>query len=130
MSTESSIRWSKKNPEKAAAKGRAWRRRNPSYMLHHGAKRRAEIKGIVFEICKEDIPEIPTHCPLTGIEIKFREDGGQGPWDHSPSLDRINPLLGYVKGNLRVISHKGNRWKDDMTREDVQRLLDYFDGKI
>lgn len=130
MSVESSIRWSKRNPEKASAKARSWRQRNPDYMLHHRAKRRAEISGIEFAITREDIPPLPKICPIALIPLKFREDGGQGPCDNSPSLDRVDQTKGYVIGNLRVISHKGNRMKGDMTREDILRILDYIDGKI
>jgi len=130
MSTESAARWSKNNPEKAAANARAWRRRNPKYMMHHHAKRRAQQKGIEFDIVIDDIPDIPDVCPIAGIPLSFRDDGGRGPCDNSPSLDRIRGELGYIPGNIRVISHRGNRWKGEMTRDEAQRVLDYIDGKI
>ena len=49
---------------------------------------------------------------------------------NSPSLDKIIPELGYVKGNVRVISFKANKYKNDMDRETVQKILDYMDGKL
>lgn len=130
MSTESSKRWSLRNPEKAASNARNWRQRNPGYMLHHRAKRRSMVSGIEFAITREDIPAIPDICPIALIPLKFRSDGGQGPCENSPSLDRVDQNKGYIVGNLRVISHQGNRMKGEMTREDVLRILDYIDGKI
>lgn len=127
-SAERFASWASRNPEKANARMREWRHRNPKYMLHLSAKRRAAAKNLAFDITIEDIPTIPSHCPITGIPIFRRQDGKQGPCENSPSLDRKNPDLGYVKGNIAIISHKGNRWKNEMSRDDVLRLLTYIDS--
>ena len=43
----------------------------------------------------------------------------------SPSLDRIKPHIGYIRGNVRVISYQANRIKCDCTDPDIfQRLAD------
>lgn len=125
-SEERWIKWAKENPEKANDRMRKWRRRNPEYMLHVSARRRAERDGTEFSITKEDIPSIPEICPVALIPIHFREDKKKGPCDNSPTLDRVDPEKGYVKNNLRILSHKGNRWKSDMTISDVERLLNYM----
>ena len=36
---------------------------------------------------------------------------GQGPSNDSPSIDRMKPDLGYVPGNVRIVSQKANRLK-------------------
>ena len=41
----------------------------------------------------------------------------------SPSLDRIVPELGYVKGNIRVISNRANHLKSDATLEEHRKIL-------
>jgi len=46
--------------------------------------------------------------------------------DASPSLDRINNLLGYVKGNVHVISMKANRIKTDATVEELEQVVSYL----
>lgn len=39
--------------------------------------------------------------------------------DASPSVDRINPHLGYVPGNVQVISYKANSMKRNCTMEEL-----------
>ena len=80
------------------------------------AKQRAKDKGLDFNIEEEDI-RIPERCPILGdkLEVGVR----RGPTRHSPSLDRIKPELGYVKGNIQVISFKANVMKQDATIEEL-----------
>ena len=122
--------WAKRNPEKANLRMKEWRDRNPEYMLRVGAQRRSKAKGIEFDLELSDIPTIPEICPIALIPIHPRNDGTKGPCDNSPTLDRIDPLKGYVKNNVRILSHRGNRWKGEMTIEDVERLLSYMRGEI
>jgi len=41
-------------------------------------------------------------------------------------LDRIIPALGYVKGNVDIISMRANRLKNDLSEEELSRILDYI----
>lgn len=82
------------------------------------AKYRAKKNNLDFEIELEDIV-IPKICPILNIPL-FSSKGHSGP--NSPSLDRIDPSKGYVKGNVQVISHKANTIKSDAT---LQELLDF-----
>ena len=122
--------WAQRNPEKANSRMKEWRHRNPKYMLNVSAKRRSIRDGIEYSITVEDIPDIPTICPIAQIPIFPRDDGNKGPCDNSPTLDRIDPEKGYVPGNLRIISHKANRWKSNMTIKDVEVLLAYMRGEV
>lgn len=99
-------------------------------MLFKAAERRARNEGTPFNLKLEDVPDIPKTCPIALIPLFVRDDGGRGPCENSPSLDRIKPELGYVIGNIRVISFKGNRWKSDMTVEDMERLIRYSLGEL
>jgi hypothetical protein len=54
------------------------------------------------------------------------QSGGQTRRDNQPSLDRVIPALGYVPGNVRVISFRANRLKQDATAEEVAAILDYI----
>lgn len=45
---------------------------------------------------------------------------GSGPSPMSPTLDRIVPQLGYVKGNVQVISHQANKMKNNASFEDLR----------
>lgn len=129
-SSKSALKWYENNKERAAANARAWRRRNPKYMLRKSAERRAKLKGVEFSLSLEDMPDIPDICPIALIPIHFKQEQTRGPCDNSPTLDRINPDLGYIHSNVRVISHRANRWKGEMTRDDLLRVLQYMDNEI
>jgi hypothetical protein len=75
------------------------------------AKYRAKQKGLDFNITKEDIV-IPDICPLLGTPMK------------SPSLDRIIPEKGYIKGNVWVISNRANTLKNDATLQELELLVE------
>lgn len=85
-----------------------WHRRQqePDRELWRRAKKRAVERGLPFDLPVAEVI-IPHSCPALGIELRI----GQGRSLNSPSLDRIEPQLGYVSGNVRVISDKANRLK-------------------
>ena len=69
------------------------------------------IKKLPFNIEITDII-IPEICPVLGIKIEINEGKYK---DNSPSLDRINNSLGYIKGNISIISWRANKLKNDGT---------------
>ncbi len=94
-------------------------------------KGRAGYKGIPFNLSVDDL-DMPLVCPLLGILLVWKPSGtGNGPNPDSPSVDRLIPELGYVKGNVRIISHLANRMKDCATpaqlREFALNLPHYLD---
>ncbi len=98
-------------------------RDNPELVLWRGAKIRAEGKGLPFDITVEDI-FIPDICPILGIPLVV----GTGKLhDGSPSLDRKHPELGYVKGNVAVLSHKANAIKNNGTAKQHRRIADWME---
>lgn len=88
-----------------------------AYGLWCGAKKRAGISGVPFNLKVGDIPDIPESCPVLGIEIVRGSDGRA--IDSSPSLDRIVPELGYVAGNVRVVSWRANRLRSDASAAEL-----------
>lgn len=84
------------------------------------ARFRAKTKGIPFDIDLSDIV-VPENCPILGVKIS--DDRGD---PYCPSLDRIEPKLGYVKGNVQVTSRRGNVLKSNMTKGECQMLLNWF----
>jgi hypothetical protein len=95
----------------------------PSRYLLNSVKGRAKTKGILFNITEEDIP-IPEYCPVLGIPLFF---GNTHQGDNSPSVDRINPKLGYVKGNVAVISLRANAIKQNATVEEIRAVADWLE---
>lgn len=98
-------------------------RRNLPRQLWLSAKKRAERDGTPFSILPEHIA-VPSHCPALGLPLSVSHTGSGGT-DYSPTLDRIIPELGYVPGNVAVISGRANRAKNDLTCVELEALLDY-----
>ena len=73
------------------------------------ARERAAKYGIEFTIQISDVI-VPSICPLLEIPITPAIDKAT---DNSPSLDKVNPNLGYIPGNVRVISRKANWMKSN-----------------
>jgi hypothetical protein len=101
--------------QKEAEKYKILKENTPEKIMFYMAKARAKRKNIPFSIEVSDIV-IPKFCPILGIELEY----GKGkPQDSSPSLDKIIPKLGYVKGNIQVISRKANTIKTDASIEEL-----------
>ena len=99
-------------------------RRKPSALrstLLRSAKRRAQERGLDFNLTLDDII-IPDKCPVFGITLEKKDDGRQSC---SPSLDRINNELGYVRGNVMVISWAANSLKSNASLDQLKRLVSY-----
>lgn len=99
-----------------------WMRQNPERTMLNAARKRAKEQGIPFAITVSDIV-IPKICPV--LRHPF-EQGTRAEHDWSPSLDRKIPQLGYVPGNVQVISYKANRLKSDASIADLKRLIRYM----
>lgn len=100
------------------------RRQNPQYALIAAAKCRAKKQSLPFNLKKTDII-IPEFCPVLGIKLNFNI-GQKCGGDNSPSIDRIIPELGYVTGNIQVISKRANSIKNFGTIEDHKRVVEYM----
>lgn len=110
--------------EKRKAWERQWRRQwhkdNPIKRLLHGARKRAKAQGLPCTITEEDII-IPQYCPYLGTELETSSPRGSSR-SNVYSLDKIIPELGYVPGNIEVISHLANTMKSNATEEQLVRF--------
>ena len=96
-----------------------WVKNDPAHKMFCHTRTRANDKGIPFNLDLGDIV-IPERCPVFFTRMKI------GDFDLAPSLDRIRPELGYVKGNVIVISNKANRMKNDGTAAELRALADFY----
>lgn len=105
--------YAEKNYEKVKLRNRKstnkYRSKHPERSLLIQAKHRAKTRGIHFNLEETDIV-IPKRCPILGV--KLQRLGGKRR-EFSPSLDRVRPSKGYVKGNIAVISWRANNLKND-----------------
>jgi len=83
------------------------------------AKRRALKCGVPFSLTIGDLPPIPEVCPVLGVPF---ECGEGHPVPESLTLDRIDPALGYVRGNVMWLSRRANAMKQDASLEQLQQF--------
>jgi len=88
----------------------------------NGARKRAKKDGYPFSIVIEDLMPFPTHCPILDVELTY----GQNNRYSGASLDKIIPELGYVKGNVKIISNKANNMKGDLTVDVMKKMIQYI----
>ena len=122
----------KTHTEKHRAYQRRHKKENTSLeqgMLNR-SKSRAKRKGFEHNITIDDI-QIPDKCPLLGIPLIKGEGCVQ---ENSPTLDRIDSSIGYIKGNVWVISYKANTIKSNATPEELltiaTRLTNFVEGRL
>lgn len=102
---------------------REYYKKNPDRFLYWQVKGRANRAGLPFNLELSDIV-IPERCPILDIPMK-RNIGGLSRAQDSPSIDRIVPALGYVKGNIHVISMRANVMKNDATPEQLRKFAEW-----
>ena len=119
----------KRNPKATIA-----RRKRYQEKLHHdphvqalwivqSAKKRCKVKNIPFNLMSSDII-IPEFCPVLGIRL---ERGIGVTTNNSPSLDRIHPDLGYIKGNVIIVSQLANQIKSNATSRQIRQVADFYE---
>jgi hypothetical protein len=67
----------------------------------------------------------PTHCPILGLKLDYWAENYRD--DAYPSFDRTNPALGYVTGNVQIVSWRANRIKNDGSASEHRQIADYLD---
>jgi hypothetical protein len=88
-------------------------------------KYKAAAKNIPFNIEPDDIT-VPAACPVMLCPFVLGKQS-----EMNPSVDKLRPELGYVKGNVRVISKRANTMKSNCTDpQELRRLADYVEGKL
>lgn len=131
--------YAKKNPEAVKARFKQFHADNPDYnreylvkrakknpakRLFRGTQLRSQLKNLPFDLTIEDIV-VPEYCPVLGIKLEFGL-AGRGRSNSAPSVDRLIPEKGYVKGNIRVISMRANWLKSNGTLNEFAQIIDYM----
>lgn len=118
-----------KNAGRSAEYTKRCRENNPAKAILAAAKARAKKYGIPFSITVADIV-IPDKCPILGIAFGPNTRRGVGShWD-SMSLDRTIPKIGYISGNVEVMSRLANTMKSNATREHLLAFADWIYRKF
>lgn len=126
---EQNIRYKEKSREKDKLRERNRRKFNRESIILASAKTRAKKFNLEFSITINDI-QIPLFCPVLGIELNLNNTKIR--LDTSPSLDRIDNSKGYTKENIRIISWRANKLKNNASLEELEKIIKYmkeFNGK-
>ncbi len=113
---------------KARAAKIAWRDRDPinawACAALSNARLRANKSGVPIDIDKDYIRSIFTErCPVFDTVFELN---GRKIRPESPSLDRLDPAKGYVRGNVAIISLRANAIKSNASWQDIQRVADWL----
>ena len=122
---EASRRWKEKNRQHTRDyANRRYRDNTTSFegytvLLSDSAKRRTKDS----DITPEYLQELPRVCALTGKSFEY-ENRFIGTFSNplAPSIDRINPKVGYYKGNVQLVLNCINKMRNDMSVEDFKSL--------
>lgn len=112
------------------------RRRNgsePLYSMWCSAKVRAKKSNTKFDldlsefyVWASDLLEKRSWiCPVLGVKMEHNKGVRRS---NSVSLDRIVPALGYVLGNIDLISHRANQIKNDASLEEMKSVMRYVES--
>lgn len=99
-----------------------WRCSNAQQFLFTSTRTRARRQNQRFNLTIDDFL-IPPTCPVLGIPL----NGLRGKrTNNTPSIDKLVPELGYIKGNVRVISWRANRLKSNASLSELELLVRYM----
>lgn len=99
--------------------------KDPTRILYKGCKDRARQKGLDFDLTRAYLHDLyQPNCPVLGVPLS-RAEGRAA--DASPSLDRIDSTKGYVQGNVRIISWRANKLKNNASLDELKALVRYME---
>lgn len=129
----------KKNKDRMNANNAVYRKKNRQHLLDVDAKNRFRHliknsrtrslrKGLNFDL-DQHVDELKARvekgvCEVTGVALDMLPSKGNNQRrPRIPSLDRINPKLGYTYGNVRIVAWMVNcalgNWTETQEAEDV-----------
>ncbi len=118
----------KEDKEYATIQNRKWRDSNPKGYLLSRARARSRSENLPFNLSVNDL-QMPEYCPIFGLKLEFSNGRNTRP-DNIPTLDRTIPSLGYVKGNVSIISMKANRLKSNASLKELKQIVAWLETKI
>lgn len=111
--------WRARQRGEGRAPDTEWLRNNPSSRMLNNMQGAARSRGQECTITRAEIDRLlkPMRCAMTDVALSW-----DGPTRNNPLLpspDRIDATLGYVPGNVRIVSWIYNRARGAGTDDDV-----------
>ena len=99
--------------------------KDPFSTLARCKKAECKKKGLKYNLDADYLRKLWIgKCPVFDTAITI---GNSGYGSHkSGHLDRLDPSLGYTKGNVQYISGRANRIKYDATIEELEQIIEYM----
>lgn len=115
------------NKDSAKRQREDQRARSLGLRMWRYAKRRADLRGILFDLAPETLIAAleSGRCAVTGLAFNRSGRSGSGRGGpFSPTIDRKNPAFGYTDANVQVVCWIYNRAKGPDTHEAVLALAE------
>jgi hypothetical protein len=104
-----------------------------SFLQTNLSRAKGRKDGKEIEISKWYLEEIyqkqKGKCALSGVDLEFKRGGTYwgGKWcnPNSCTIDRINSNLGYVRGNVQLVTWEVNATKSHLQNQDFIRLCEH-----
>lgn len=123
---EKNKRWNARHPGVKAVSGRNWDLVNYERSKFIKIRAKSGRLGIPFNLTMEDFI-VPERCPVFGTLLVSPMLSGRHASMNAPSIDRVIPSKGYVKGNVRIISYRANLLKSDATLDELKKIVSYIE---
>lgn len=122
---DANARWRSRNPNKRTEYMRHYdKNRGTQKRLFRSAKQRAKNEAVIFSLEVQDVV-VHSYCPICNVEMK--PSSKKGGTSFSPTLDKVIPEKGYVKGNIAVICKLCNSTKGSGSAELHRKIADYIE---
>lgn len=108
---------------------RRYKQKNRALIAIKRAIRRAKEYGFPCdEIHLRDlVASRPKKCQCCDVNFSFEIIAKRGqPLDSALSVDKVNPALGYVDGNVGIICWRCNSLKKNASIKEVEMILNYM----
>lgn len=96
-----------------------------AFRMWENAKQRAARDNLPFDIEPEDCA-VPALCPVFGLPFVLG-GGAAERMKRGPSIDKFKKELGYVKGNVFIISGMANTIKNQYSTAQVRAVADWME---
>jgi len=103
-----------------------YNKNHKEHRLFYSAKQRSIKHNLIFNITKQDIKyllDITPICPLRKVSFDLNNYLFT---DNSVTLDRIDPLKGYTKDNIQILSYKANAIKNNINLNTFKKIVNNF----
>lgn len=119
------VSYTQRRRKEAIANGTALWSKDAWNLVLSSTRRYCKKKGLPFDIDATYLVSItPATCPVLGIPLVRGGKGVSQP--NSPSIDRLIPERGYVRGNIIIVSRLANQVRSNATPDQILKVGSFY----